>query len=87
MIHGFDIDENLICEGIVGDGCGGGRLFMVEDATLKAYDPITKEYFELLRGVDNPLSISKKACLITIVCEADVIEFDLSQMKKKKNNA
>nr|WP_321266387.1 thiamine biosynthesis protein ThiF [uncultured Sulfurimonas sp.] len=82
MIHGFDLSNPLICEGIVGDGCGGGRLFMVEDTTLKAYDPITKEYFELLKDIQNPLCISKKACIVSVVCKDEVIEFDLSKMKK-----
>lgn len=80
MTHGFDIDEALICEGIIGDGCGGGRLFMVQDEVLKAYDPLTKEYFELLSGVKNPLSISKSACILSVVCQEETIEFDLSKM-------
>jgi hypothetical protein len=82
MIHGFDLNNPLICEGIVGDGCGGGRLFMVEDTKLKAYDPITKEYFILLEDIQKPLSISKKACLVTIICENETIKFNLSKMKK-----
>ena len=86
MIHGFDLNNPLICEGIIGDGCGGGRLFMVEDASLKAYDPITKKYFELLKDIKNPIGISKKACVITLVCKDETITFDLSEMKKIQNN-
>ena len=82
MIHGFNLDSPLICEGIVGDGCGAGRLFMVEDETLKAYDPTTKEYFILLKDIPNVVSISKSACLITIVCRDEEIMFDLSALKK-----
>ena len=82
MIHGFDLENPLICEGIIGDGCGGGRLFMIENLTLKAYDPITKEYYELLKDIKKPLSISKKACKVTVVCEDETILFDLSEMKK-----
>ncbi|MFT7004190.1 MAG: hypothetical protein ACJAWW_001543 [Sulfurimonas sp.] len=82
MIHGFDLSNPLICEGIIGDGCGGGRLFMITDNTLKAYDPTTKEYYELLKGIKNPISISKKACKVTIVCDDETIKFDLSEMKK-----
>ncbi|MFT5835268.1 MAG: hypothetical protein ACI9RG_000153 [Sulfurimonas sp.] len=82
MNHGFDLNSPLICEGIIGDGCGGGRLFMVKENTLKAYDPTTKEFFELLQNIQNTLSISKKACIVSIVCEDETIEFDLSAMKK-----
>jgi hypothetical protein len=82
MNHGFDLNDPLICEGIIGDGCGGGRLFVVENNILKAYDPTTKEYFELLKNVQNPISISKKACIVTVVCESELIKFDLSSMSK-----
>jgi len=79
-MDGFNLDSPLICEGIIGDGCGGGRLFIVESETLKVYDPVTKEKFLLLEGVISPLSISKSACIITIVCKNDKIIFDLSSI-------
>ena len=82
MNHGFNIDAALICEGIIGDGCGGGRLFMVKDGNLRAYDPLTKEYFELLAGVKNALRISKKSCILSVVCQDEIIEFDLSKMQR-----
>ena len=82
MSHGFDLNDPLICEGIIGDGCGGGRLFMVKENTLKAYDPITKNSRVLLEDIKNPLRISKKACIVSVVCENETIEFDLSAMKK-----
>lgn len=85
MTHGFNIDSDLICEGIIGDGCGGGRLFMVEDAKLKVYDPITKESLVLLEDIKKPLSIYKKACIVTIVCEDEIVEFDLSEMNRVDN--
>jgi len=81
MTHGFDLNSPLICEGIVGDGCGGGRFFIVEDEALKAYDPITKEYFILLNNIVNAVSISKSACILTIVGENETIKFDLSKLK------
>lgn len=80
MIHGFD--PSLTCEGIIGDGCGGGRLFTIEDNMLKAYDPQTKETIVLLEGVKKATCISKKACVITITCRYETIEFDLSLMKQ-----
>jgi len=82
MIHGFNLDSPLICEGIIGDGCGGGRLFIVENETLKAYDPTTKESFILLENILNAVSLSKSACMITIVCSDKNIEFDLSALKQ-----
>jgi hypothetical protein len=85
MSHGFDLNDPLICEGFVGDGCGGGRLFMVKDNTLKAYDPITKNSRVLLEGVEQALSISKKACIVTVVCEDETVEFDLSAMSRVDN--
>ena len=80
MTHGFDLNSPLVCEGIIGDGCGGGRLFVVEDETLKAYDPTTKETFTLLKDISNVVNISKSACLITIVCKEEQVVFDLSSM-------
>jgi len=82
MSHGFDLNDPLICEGIIGDGCGGGRLFMVKENILKAYDPTTKEVHILLENIEKPISISKSKCIVTIVCEDDTIEFDLSAMRK-----
>ncbi|MDD5158278.1 thiamine biosynthesis protein ThiF [Sulfurimonas sp.] len=78
MEHKFD--EKLTCEGVVGDGCGGGRIFTVEESKLKVYDPQTKEIMILLDDVNNAESISKKGCLITIECEDKSIKFNLSIM-------
>ena len=78
MTHGFNLESDLVCEGIVGDGCGGGRLFVIEDETLLAYDPLTQEKTLLLSEIKDAKKISKKACIITIVCENEIIKFDLS---------
>ena len=80
MIAGFD--DKLHCEGIVGDGCGGGRFFYIDEDVLKAYDPISKEEFVLLDSIIDAKNISKKACIVTIECEDELIKFDLSLMKK-----
>jgi hypothetical protein len=80
--HGFDVDADLVCEGIIGDGCGGGRVFTVIDETLIAYDPQTQQSITLLENVLNAVKISKKACMITIVCEDEVIKFDLSILQR-----
>jgi hypothetical protein len=80
MKAGFE--DKLHCEGIVGDGCGGGRIFFVDAQTLYAYDPITKEDIKLLVGVVDAQSISKKACIVSVKCKDEDIEFDLSLMKR-----
>lgn len=80
MILGFD--TTLTCEGIIGDGCGGGRIFTIQDETLIAYDPYTKENILLLEKIHMPKSISKNGCIISILCENEEIKFDLSALKK-----
>ncbi len=80
MMDGFDLESPLVCEGIIGDGCGGGRIFYVEDETLYAYYAETDEKTELLSSVKNVKSISKKGCIITLVCENETMEFDLSAL-------
>jgi hypothetical protein len=81
MTHGFDINSPLVCEGIVGDGCGGGRLFVLEDEVLFAYDPTTHEKIILLRELKGVHSISKKGCDIFIQKENEVICFNLSLLQ------
>ncbi|MFA5454240.1 MAG: thiamine biosynthesis protein ThiF [Sulfurimonas sp.] len=83
MIHGFDLESPLVCEGIVGDGCGGGRIFFIENETLYAHDPISKENRMLLQNIKKAKKISKSGCIVTIKCEDETMEFDLSQMQKK----
>ena len=80
MIHGFDLDSPLVCEGIIGDGCGGGRIFYIEKATLKAFDPQSKEVMELLFDVKEATKISKSGCKIFITCMSATIVFDLALM-------
>ncbi len=82
MTHGFDLDNPLVCEGIVGDGCGGGRLFMVEDEILFAYDPQTQEKILLLKDIFEAESVKKSGCIIEIKCSSNIVIFDLSSLKK-----
>lgn len=69
----------ISCLGIIGDGCGGGREFIVENETLIAYDPYTKETFTLRKNIYQAKSISKHQCMITIKCKNETIHLDLSQ--------
>lgn len=66
MTHGFDLESPLVCEGIIGDGCGGGRIFFVEEETLFVYDPQSKSKMELLNNLKGIESISKKGCIIKL---------------------
>jgi len=81
MTHGFDLNSPLVCEGIVGDGCGGGRIFFVEDETLFVYDPLTQERMELLREIKDVKKITKKGCDITIESANKTLLFNLSLLK------
>ncbi|MBA1437573.1 MAG: thiamine biosynthesis protein ThiF [Epsilonproteobacteria bacterium] len=75
-----DLSSPLVCEGIIGDGCGGGRLFVVEDGILFAYDPYTKEKIVLQEGIKNAKQVSKKGCIVSVVCSDGILEIDLSQI-------
>jgi len=75
--------SKISCIGIVGDGCGGGREFIVEDEKLFAYDEQSDETILLLEDVKNALSISKKACIISVTCRDETIKFDLSSLSRK----
>ena len=81
MSHGFDLNSPLVCEGIIGDGCGGGRIFFIEDETLFAYEPLSKTKKELLKGLTDIVAISKKGCIVTLNFEDEVRLFDLSSLQ------
>jgi hypothetical protein len=81
MTHGFDLSSPLVCEGIVGDGCGGGRIFFIEEDALLVYDPLTQEKMKLLDGIEDAQNISKKACEIIIETKEKSIIFNLSLLK------
>ncbi|MEA1892922.1 MAG: thiamine biosynthesis protein ThiF [Campylobacterota bacterium] len=74
--------SRLSCIGIIGDGCGGGREFIIEDGVLYAHNPELEENIILLRDIEMPKAISKKGCILYVECENDSFEFDLSAMSK-----
>ena len=80
MMDGFNLSSPLVCEGIIGDGCGGGRLFFVEEETLFAYDPMSKKRLTLLKDITDALTLCKKACVVTITCKNKNITLDLSTL-------
>jgi len=73
--------SKISCMGIVGDGCGGGREFVIEDDELFAYDPQSSQKIILLEEVYDAISISKDGCILFIECKDKSFEFDLSLMK------
>jgi hypothetical protein len=77
----MDGSSKLSCIGVVGDGCGGGREFIIESETLYAYDPYTEEKIILLKSIEMPQAISKKGCLLYIECKNNSFKFDLSSME------
>ncbi len=78
MSHGFDLNSPLVCEGIIGDGCGGGRIFFIEDKTLFAYDPQSEDKTKIVENLKDIVAISKKGCLISLSFKDEVRYFDLS---------
>ena len=72
--------SKLSCYGIPGDGCGGGREFAIENETLFALDPITKEKITLLQGIKEAISIEKQGCHILIQTKKERINFNLSSL-------
>ncbi len=78
----MDGSKKISCMGIVGDGCGGGREFIIEEGELFAYDALSNESITLLKDIKNAQNISKKSCVLTIECRDEVFKFDLSLMKK-----
>ena len=88
-----DSDEILlqhpqgVCPGIIGDGCGGGRLFIADtfNNKVKAYYPEDNSMRTLLEGLNEPSGISKKGCALFIANTNahEVVVFDLSKMESK----
>ncbi len=76
--------KKLSCYGIPGDGCGGGREFVVENGKLYALDPVTEEQITLLEDIKDAQAISKKGCEITITCTKKELIFDLSTLSLKE---
>ncbi len=78
------LNPNDMCIGIIGDGCGGGRIFIADTGhnMIKVYDPQTAEVFIILKDINMPKSIKKKGCILSIETATikELIEFDLSSM-------
>ena len=70
--------------GRIGDGCGGGRLFVADtyNGKIKAYDPQSERMMTLLEGLREPTGICKTGCSLYIAETGAhrVVRFDLSSM-------
>jgi len=75
-----------ICSGLIGDGCGGGRLFIADtyNNKLKAYFPDDNSMMTLLEGLREPGDVAKKGCRLYVANTNahEIVMFDLSCMKK-----
>ncbi|MBU1642622.1 redoxin domain-containing protein [bacterium] len=76
-----------VCAGIIGDGCGGGRLFIADtfNNKVKAYFPDDNSMMTLLEGLNEPGGISKKGCELYIANTNahEIVVFDLSKMQNR----
>ena len=76
-----------VCIGIIGDGCGGGRLFIADtfNNKIKAYFPDDRSMMTLLEGLNEPGGIAKKGCELYIANSNanEIVVFDLSKMQSR----
>ncbi|WP_345987580.1 thioredoxin-like domain-containing protein [Sulfurimonas sp. HSL1-2] len=75
--------QGIAC-GRVGDGCGGGRLFIADtyNGKLKVYDPQSGRMMTLMKDLKEPAGLCKKGCSLYIAESGAhrVIRYDLSSM-------
>ncbi|MEJ2499926.1 MAG: redoxin domain-containing protein [Campylobacterales bacterium] len=73
--------------GRIGDGCGGGRLFVADtyNGKIKAYDPIGETMMTLMEGLTEPSGLCKDGCILYIVETGKhrIVRFDLSSMRRE----
>lgn len=71
--------------GKIGDGCGGGRIFIVDtfNSKLKVFNPEDGAMMTLLDSLNEPCGLDKIGCDIYIADtnSSQIIRFNLSQMQ------
>ena len=76
-----------VCAGIIGDGCGGGRLFIADtfNNKVKAYYPEDNSMMTLVEDLNEPSGITKKGCELFIANTNahEMVVFDLSKMESR----
>ncbi|UFS62134.1 redoxin domain-containing protein [Sulfurimonas sp. HSL-3221] len=75
--------QGITC-GRIGDGCGGGRLFIADtyNGKLKVYDPQSGRMMTLMEELNEPTGLCKQGCSLYIAESGAhrVIRYDLSSM-------
>ncbi|WP_345972358.1 thioredoxin-like domain-containing protein [Sulfurimonas diazotrophicus] len=75
--------QGIAC-GRIGDGCGGGRLFIADtyNGKLKVYDPQSGRMMTLMADLNEPAGLCKQGCSLYIAESGAhrVIRYDLSAM-------
>lgn len=79
------LDENPVdyCVGVYGDGCGGGRIFVLYGTYVKVYDLEQEESFVLYEGFSQGQNINKTGCQLNIQTPLKRINYNLSTMKEE----
>lgn len=71
--------------GKVGDGCGGGRIFIADtfNSKLKVYNPEDGSMMTLYSELNEPCGLDKKGCDIYIADtnNSKIVRYNLSQMQ------
>ncbi len=80
------LDEHPIdyCVGVYGDGCGGGRLFVLYGSYVKVYDLDQETDSVLFEGFAQAQGISKSGCQLSVQTPLKRITYNLSTMKEEK---
>ena len=80
----IDLGAKDFCIGKYGDGCGGGRVFVLYEDCVKAYHIQGDEVMLLVESLRDTKSIRKDGCVLKIGTEDDEISFNLSTMTKEE---
>lgn len=81
----LDTQAKDFCVGKYGNGCGGGRVFVLYEEGVKVYHVQSGEVIVLIEGLKHTKSILKDGCLLNISTQDEVIVFNLSTMTKEEN--
>ena len=72
-----------ICLGQYGDGCGGGRIFILFASHIKAYDLESQRFISLPFVFEKAEGIQKTKCELFVRFKDKESVFDLSKMHVK----
>ena len=76
--------QGIAC-GRIGDGCGGGRVFIADtyNGKLKVFYPLGGRMMTLMENLNEPAGLCKEGCSLYIVESGAhrILKFDLSSMR------